>query len=68
MRYLGKMEEKRSKKQQHHKNQGEHNNTAELWIKTLQYQDERLEDFGFNVSTAKFAVFICRLWQNYTAK
>lgn len=67
------MEEKRSKKQQHHKNQGEHNNTAELWIKTLQYQDElcfyeRLEDFGFNVSTAKFVVFICLLWQNYTAK
>jgi len=31
LRYLGKMEEKRGNKQQHQKNQDDHNYTAKLW-------------------------------------
>ena len=31
LRYLGKMEEKRGDKQQHQKNQDDHNYTAKLW-------------------------------------
>lgn len=57
LRYLGKMEEKRGDKQQHQKNQDDHNYTAKLWNRIcnnyLKYILKYLIKFGLTVFTGK---------------